>query len=65
MHTIATDVRLLAPAEVAERLGVSRGTVYRCINAGELPAVRLGHGGTLRVSDSTLETWLEPTAARR
>jgi excisionase family DNA binding protein len=41
---------------------VHRATVYRWIHTGELPAVRLGEGGTtLRVRADTLNAWLSPT----
>ena len=34
--------RMLSVAEVADRLGVPRMTVYRMIHAGDLPADRVG-----------------------
>jgi excisionase family DNA binding protein len=37
--------------EVARQLRVSNMTVYRLINAGELPAVRIGKSYRLRVDD--------------
>ncbi|MEJ5913890.1 helix-turn-helix domain-containing protein [Pseudokineococcus sp. 1T1Z-3] len=37
-----TDGPLMTVAEVAEELRVSRMTVYRLIERGELPAVRVG-----------------------
>ena len=37
--------------EVARQLRVSNMTVYRLINAGELPAVRIGRSYRLRVDD--------------
>lgn len=40
---------LLTPEQVADRLQVSRKTVYRWISAGDLPALKLG-GRTIRVS---------------
>jgi excisionase family DNA binding protein len=46
---------LLSPAEVAELLGVHRASVYRRIQAGELPAIRLGSDGPLRVRSDALE----------
>ena len=36
--------KLLKPAQVAERLQVSVWSVYRRIESGELPAVRIGAG---------------------
>ena len=58
MFTDKTQPRLLSPAEVAALLGVTRATVYRRINAGELPATRLGEDGPLRVDAAALEDWL-------
>jgi len=37
-----TDVRFLTVAEVAELMRVSAMTVYRMVQAGELPAIRFG-----------------------
>lgn len=34
---------LLTVAEVANRLRVSKMTIYRLIHAGDLPALRVGH----------------------
>ena len=39
-----TTQKLLKPAQVAERLQVSIWSVYRRIESGELPAVRIGTG---------------------
>lgn len=44
--------RMLTVAEVADRLGVPRMTVYRMIHAGDLPADRVG--ATYRVPASAL-----------
>lgn len=58
MATIETP-RLLTPTEVAERLRVGRATVYRLIQAGEIPAVRLNaRQGPLRVAEDELGDWL-------
>jgi excisionase family DNA binding protein len=46
---------VLSPAEIAELLGVHRASVYRRIQAGELPATRLGGDGPLRVRSDQLE----------
>jgi excisionase family DNA binding protein len=43
--------RFLTVAEVANLLRVSSMTVYRLINAGELPAVRVGKSYRLREDD--------------
>ena len=43
--------RFLTVSEVAEMLRVSSMTVYRLINSGELPAVRIGKSFRLREED--------------
>ncbi len=43
--------RFLTVGEVASFLRVSNMTVYRLINAGELPAVRVGRSFRLREED--------------
>jgi excisionase family DNA binding protein len=50
---------LLRVREAAERLNVSRASVYRWIVEGRLPGVRLGgRGSPLRVPAGELEEWL-------
>jgi excisionase family DNA binding protein len=50
---------LLRIPQAAERLNVSRASVYRWIAEGRLPAVQLGgRGSPLRVSARELESWL-------
>jgi|tagenome__1003787_1003787.scaffolds.fasta_scaffold17666106_2 excisionase family DNA binding protein len=44
--------RMLTIAEVADRMGVPRMTVYRMIHAGDLPADRVG--ATYHVPESAL-----------
>jgi excisionase family DNA binding protein len=57
--------RLLTVAEVAARLGVSKGSVYRYITSNRLPATRLGDGlAPLRVSERELDSWLEDNRTR-
>jgi excisionase family DNA binding protein len=52
--------RLLTVPEVAERLRLSRGTIYKLVRTGVIPAVRLGdNGSSLRVKSDELEAWLE------
>ena len=36
------DERLYSASEVAEKLGVSAGAVYKAVSDGQLPALRLG-----------------------
>lgn len=43
--------RLLTVGEVAATLRVSTMTVYRLINAGELPAARIGRSFRVQVED--------------
>jgi excisionase family DNA binding protein len=43
--------RFLTVAEVARRLRVSNMTVYRLVNSGQLPAVRVGRGYRIRETD--------------
>jgi excisionase family DNA binding protein len=45
--------------EVAERLGVDRSTVYRLVQAEELPATQLrGPGSTVSIDEAEFEAWL-------
>lgn len=41
----------LTVAEVARHLRVSNMTVYRLVNSGQLPAVRVGRGYRIREGD--------------
>lgn len=62
----APDDRLLKVAEVGKLLGYSRATVYRLIDIGELPVVRVG--GTIRFRYRSILQWMvehETPAARR
>ncbi len=54
MMTVATP--LLSVCEAAQLMGVSRGTAYRLIERGELPAVRVG--GQLRVDRDELREYI-------
>lgn len=49
--------RFLTALEVAERMRVSKMTVYRLIKSGKLPAVRIGKG--YRVREEDLESYLD------
>ena len=56
--------RLLTVPEVAERLRLTKGTVYRLIRAGIVPAVQLGApGASLRVAEAELQEWLFESSA--
>ena len=49
---------MLKVQEVANRLSVSAQTVYRLIDNGELPAIRVGRH-RLRVEEQALERFIE------
>lgn len=56
--------RLYPVAKVAELLGVSRGTVYRLIEAHNIAAVRLTtRAGQLRISESELDRYQQALVA--
>lgn len=57
--TKVRERRLLTVNETAERLRTSRPTVYRRISRGQLPALRIGDRGPLRVDADELECWLD------
>ena len=57
--TVADE--LLLVHEVAERIRQGQSTVYRKIAQGEIPAMRLGERGPLRISTRELEAWLYGT----
>ena len=52
---------LLKVDEVAAELGLSKFTIYRRIEQGHLPALRLGENGQLRVTRAALDEFLQPT----
>jgi len=52
--------RLLCPAQVAARCGLSRRAVYDAIRRGELEAIRLC--SRLRIRPEALEAWLDSNA---
>lgn len=54
---------VLTVAEVADALRVSTMTVYRLVNAGELPALRIGKNIRIRARD--LEAYLEDGTVER
>lgn len=51
-----THTRFMTVGEVAAVLRVSTMTVYRLINAGQLPAVRIGR--SFRVREEELDRYL-------
>jgi len=48
---------LLSRSEAAERLAVSKSTIYRLIRSGELPAFRVGH--QVRIGAVDLENYIK------
>ena len=56
------DDTFLTTEQVLEYLRLNLKTVYRLINAGKLPAVRVGHQWRFRKRD--LDAWLESNATR-
>src|SRR4051794_15023012 len=54
--SIDADRALLSPEQVATACGLSRRAVYRAIERGELPAVRLC--SRLRILIDDFESWL-------
>jgi len=53
---VSPDDRLLKVAEVGELLGYSRATIYRLVDVGELPVVRVG--GTIRFRYRSMLQWM-------
>lgn len=51
MSTNESRSRFVTVGEVAELLRVSNMTVYRLVQAGELPAVRVGRSYRIREED--------------
>jgi excisionase family DNA binding protein len=50
---------MLDAGQVAERLNISKQSVYRLVASGELPAIRLGGiGASVRLDEATLERWI-------
>lgn len=47
---------VLTPAEAMEILGVGKNTMYRLLNSGELPAIRIGR--SWRIADTEIERFI-------
>ena len=56
-ETSSSGSRFLTASEAAERMRVSKMTVYRLIRSGQLPAVQIGKA--YRVRESDLESYLD------
>lgn len=51
-------MNLLKPDQTAERLSISRATLSRYVQRGEIPFVRLP-GGHIRFSEDDLTAWIK------
>ena len=56
MQTNQPTRPLLSISEAGQVLGVSVSTAYRMAEAGQLPVIRLGERGTMRVVKAKLMT---------
>ena len=55
------DDRLLVTVEAAaQRLGLSRGTVYPLVLSGDIPSIKIGRARRIPVDE--LEAWIEPVS---
>ncbi len=63
----AVDEKYYTVEEIAERLRVTRRTVSRWIDEGDLVAVKLspGRGGHVRIAESDLREFLEQRRTRK
>lgn len=70
MHAMPTDTTpegtaLLKPAEAAEQLRVSRATIYRLIETGQLPSVHVGERRAVRVPREAISAYIRANTATR
>jgi excisionase family DNA binding protein len=54
---MAGDPEILTPKEVCEILRVHRGTLYKMLRKGDIPAFRIG-GGEWRLHRDQLSAWI-------
>lgn len=55
------ELRLLTVAEVADKVRLSRMSVYRLVNSGALPSLRIGR--SYRVSQAALALFLQNSSS--
>jgi excisionase family DNA binding protein len=55
---------IISLPEACKFLGVHRNTLYKLIEAGEIPAFRLIKGGRWKFRKKELEQWLEDKQSR-
>jgi excisionase family DNA binding protein len=48
----------LRPAEAAEALGVCRTTIYRMMETGEIPSIKIGRAKRILVEDLRELRWM-------
>jgi excisionase family DNA binding protein len=60
MHATAQQRDWLSPKKLAHELRVHVSSVYRAIDRGELPALRLSEAGALRIPRAELERLITP-----
>ena len=54
---IVVERLLITPSEAAEMLGISRATLYRVINRGGFPLIRVGRCSRIPVTE--LRRWVD------
>jgi len=59
MADMAETPRFLTLTDVAETLNTSSAQVYALVRRGELPAIKLGGRGQLRIEASKLEDYIQ------
>lgn len=55
IHNASVERLALRPAEAAEALGVCRTTIYRMMETGEIPSIKIGRAKRILVED--LKAW--------
>jgi excisionase family DNA binding protein len=60
MDTSTHEAQLLTVGDVAELFGMSKKSIYRRVERGEIPAIKLGGGpqAPIRINRDDLVTWL-------
>lgn len=58
-----SENQVLTINEMAKKLKVSNGWLYRKIRSGDIPSIRIG--GVIRVMEQDLERWLSARMAER
>lgn len=53
------NLRVLSVTQAVERTGISRDSIYRLLESGELPGNRIGN--RWRVSEAGLAAWINRT----